>query len=104
MKLTVKLIYVKEESQGVSRTSGLPWRKLLVVGEKPGSRTQRIVFNVFDNSEGFARLKRMDLNVGDIKTMEFSFGANEYNGRWYGQIDAYDCVPADENLLYNQNA
>ena len=59
---------------------------------------------VFDNSEGFSKLKRFDLRPGAIKTISYSFAAHEYQGKWYNQIDAWDVVPADESLLNTPDA
>ena len=63
MKITIKIIAVNVVYEGTSRTSGLPCQSLEVIGEKPGMRTQRVVFKVFDNSEGFSKLKRFDLRL-----------------------------------------
>lgn len=104
MKITIKIKAVKVTYEGKSRTSGLPCKSLEVVGEKPGMRTQRVVFKVFDNSENFTKLSRMDLKEGAIRTVSFSFGAHEYEGKWFNQIDAYDAVPADESMLNTPDA
>ena len=104
MKITIKIIAVNVVYEGTSRTSGLPCQSVEVVGEKPGMRTQRVVFKVFDNSENFTKLAKMDLKVGAIRTMSYSFGAHEYEGKWYNQIDAWDVVPADESTLNTPDA
>ena len=104
MKITIKIIAVNVVYEGTSRTSGLPCQSLEVIGEKPGMRTQRVVFKVFDNSEGFSKLKRFDLRPGAIKTISYSFGADEYEGKWYNQIDAWDVVPADESTFDTPDA
>ena len=104
MKITIKIIAVNVVYEGTSRTSGLPCQSQEVSGEKPGMRTQRVVFKVFDNSEGLTKIKRFDLRPGAIKTISYSFGAHEYEGRWFNQIDAWDVVPADESLLNTPDA
>lgn len=104
MKITIKILSVATTYEGKSRTSGLPCKSVEVVGEKPGMRTQKVVFKVFDNSENFTKLSRMDLKVGAIRTMSYSFCAHEYEGKWYNQIDAWDACPADETLLNTQDA
>ena len=104
MKITIKIIAVNVVYEGTSRTSGLPCQSLEVIGEKPGMRTQKVVFKVFDNSEGFSKLKRFDLRPGAIKTISYSFAAHEYQGKWYNQIDAWDVVPADESTLNTPDA
>ena len=97
--MAVNVVY-----EGTSRTGGRPCQSLEVIGEKRGMRTQRVVFKVFDNSEGFSKLKRFDLRPGAIKTISYSFAAHEYQGKWYNQIDAWDVVPADESLLNTPDA
>lgn len=104
MKITIKILSVATTYEGVSRTSGLPCKSVEVVGEKPGMRTQRVVFKVFDNSENFTKLAKMDLKVGAIRTMSYSFGAHEYEGKWYNQIDAWDACAADETMLNTPDA
>ena len=104
MKRTIKIMAVNKLYEGTSRTSGLPCQALEVIGEKPGMRTQRVVFKVCDNSEGFSKLKRFDLRPGAIKTISYSFAAHEYQGKWYNQIDAWDVVPADESTLNTPDA
>ena len=104
MKITIKILAVNVTFDGKSRTSGLPCKSVEVIGEKPGMRTQRVVFKVFDNSEGLTKIKRFDLRPGAIKTISYSFGAHEYEGRWFNQIDAWDVVPADESTLNTPDA
>ena len=104
MKITIKIIAVNVVFEGKSRTSGLPCQSLEVIGEKPGMRTQRVVFKVFDNSEGLTKIKRFDLRPGAIKTISYSFGAHEYEGKWYNQIDAWHVVPADASTLNTPDA
>ena len=104
MKITIKIIAVNVVYEGTSRTSGLPCQSLEVIGEKPGMRTQKVVFKVFDNSEGLTKIKRFDLRPGAIKTISYSFCAHEYEGKWYNQIDAWDMVPADESTLNTPDA
>ena len=81
MKITIKIIAVNVVFEGKSRTSGLPCQSLEVIGEKPGMRTQRVVFKVFDNSEGLTKIKRFDLRPGAIKTISYCFGAHEYESK-----------------------
>lgn len=102
MKITVRIKAIKPDGEGVSQKTGLPWRRVLVLCEKPGSMTETVFFQVLDTSEGFTRLKRMDMHVGDIKTMFFHFMASEYEGKHYNNIRAYDCVPATEDELYKE--
>ena len=104
MKITIKIMAVNVVYEGTSRTSGLPCQSLEVIGEKPGMRTQRVVFKVFDNSEGLTKIKRFDLRPGAIKTISYSFGAHEYEGKWYNQIDAWDACAADETMLNTPDA
>ena len=104
MKITIKIIAVNVVYKGTSRTSGLPCQSLEVIGEKPGMRTQKVVFKVFDNSEGLTKIKRFDLRPGAIKTISYSFGAHEYEGKWYNQIDAWDVVRANESMVNTPDA
>ena len=104
MKITIKILAVIKLYEGTSRISGLPCQALEVIGEKPGMSTQIVVFKVFDNSEGLTKIKRFDLRPGAIKTISYSFGAHEYEGKWYNQIDAWDVVPADESTLNTPDA
>ena len=101
MKITIEIVKITEVGSGVSQNSGLPWKRLEVVGKKPGSRIQYVVFNVLDASEKFGRIERMNIHQGDIKTMVFSFGAHEYQGKWYNSLDAYDCTPGTVEMLNN---
>ena len=91
MELTGKCITVLPARSGVSQKTGNSWMSQEYVLEVPGQYPKRIVFNVF----GEDRIKQFNIQLGYTYKVEFDIDANEYQGKWYNKINAWNVTCAD---------
>ena len=90
-------------SEGVSQSTGNKWKCVHLQLEKPGPFVQKAELRVLDNSEGFTRLARYNLQVGLIKTFTLKFRQSKWNDKTITNIDVADVVDATESELNNQD-
>lgn len=102
MKITMKITGI-DVSEGVSQNTGNAWRCVKMQLEKPGPYVQKAELRVMDNSEGFTRLARYNLQVGMIKTLTLRFRQSQWNGKTINNVDVADVVDATESELNNQD-
>lgn len=102
MKITMKIMGI-EVSEGVSQNTGNQWRCVKMQVEKPGPFVQKAELRVLDNTEGFTRLARFNLQVGLIKTFTLKFRQSKWNDKTITNIDVADVVDATESELNNQD-
>ena len=88
MELTGKIIHATEKRSGVSARTGNPWASKDYVLEIPGNYPKHMVFTVF----GEDRIKQFALRKDEEVTVQFDIDANEYQGKWYNKIQAYNIV------------
>jgi hypothetical protein len=91
MELTGKCIAVLPARSGVSQKTGNSWMSQEYVLEVPGQYPKRMVFNVF----GEDRIKQFNIQLGYTYKVEFDIDANEYQGKWYNKINAWNVTCAD---------
>ncbi len=102
MEITGKVVHAMEMRSGVSQRTGNPWASRDYVLEIPnGSYSPRhFVFTVF----GEDRIKQFALRKDEEVTIKFDVDANEYQGKWYNKVTAYDVVRAGQQPLAQQAA
>jgi len=86
MDLTGKIIAILPASSGVSARTGNPWMNQEYVLEIPGQYPRRMMFRVF----GEDRIKQYNIQAGEELTVQFDIDAQEYQGRWYNRINAFN--------------
>ncbi len=86
MDLTGKIIAILPASSGVSARTGNPWMNQEYVLEVPGQYPRRMMFRVF----GEERIKMFNIQPGEEVTVQFDIDAQEYQGRWYNRINAFN--------------
>lgn len=86
MEITGKVVHALEIKKGVSQRTGNPWMVRDYVLEIPGQYPKHMVFTVF----GEDRIKQFALKKDDEVTVHFDIDANEYQGKWYNKIQAYN--------------
>ena len=91
MELTGRIIAVMEPRSGVSARTGNSWMTQEYVLEVPGQYPKRCVFNLF----GEDRIKQFNIQLGYTYKVEFDIDANEYQGKWYNNINAWNVTCAD---------
>jgi len=100
MEVTGKVIHAMESKSGVSARTGNPWMSRDYVLEIPGNYPKRMVFTVF----GEDRIKQFALRKDEEVTVQFDIDANEYQGKWYNKIQAYNIVRAQQAGQAQQGA
>ena len=88
MEITGRVIHAMETRSGVSSRTGNPWASRDYVLEIPNGQysPRHFVFTVF----GEDRIRQFALRKDEEVTIHFDVDANEYNGRWYNRITAYN--------------
>lgn len=81
MELTGKVIAVLDTQSGTSQ-AGNSWQKKEFVIETQEQYPKKTCFTLFNKVE-------LCPNVGEVVTVSFDINANEYNGRWFNQINAW---------------
>jgi hypothetical protein len=82
MDITGKVIVVLPPREGVSQSSGNPWKSQDYVIETQEIYPKKICFNVF----GAEKIQEMNIQLGEMITVSIEINANEYNGKWYNQV------------------
>lgn len=91
MEFTGRIIKALPPREGVSKTTGNPWKMQdFVIEETMGQYPKRMAFNVF----GEEQLNRFNIQEGQELTVSFDINAREYNGRWYNDVRVWNAVPA----------
>ena len=92
MDITGKVVHAMEARSGVSQRNGNPWMSRDYVLEIPGQYPKHFVFTVF----GEDRIKQFALRKDETVTVQFDIDANEYQGKWYNKVTAWNVIrPAD---------
>ena len=95
MDLTGKVIAILPAQSGTSARTGLPWMSQEYVIEVPGTYPRKCMFRIF----GEDRIKMFNIQAGEEITVQFDIDAQEYQGRWFNRINAFNIlrgVPAQE--------
>jgi hypothetical protein len=98
MEITGKVVHALEIKKGVSQRTGNPWMARDYVLEIPGQYEKHMVFTVF----GEDRIKQFALRKDEEVTVHFDVDANEYQGKWYNKIQAYNITRAGQQAVAQQ--
>lgn len=85
MDITGKIIVVMPAREGVSQSSGNPWKSQDYVIETQEMYPKKCCFNVF----GAEKIQQFNIQLGEMLTVSLGIDANEYQGRWYNKISAW---------------
>lgn len=94
MEIEGKIIDVLPERSGTSQATGEPWRIASYLLEIPGYRPTKMMFDVSDGTQG--RIERLGITKGRKYRIFFEIEAQQYNGRWFNNVRAWDARPTDE--------
>lgn len=92
MEVTGFVRYALETKKGVSQRTGNPWMARDYVLEIPGQYPKHMAFTVF----GEDRIKQFALRKDEEVTVHFDIDANEYRGKWYNKIQAFNVTRAGQ--------
>ena len=85
MEITGKIIVVMPAREGVSQSSGNPWKSQEYVIETQEMHRKKCCFGVF----GAEKIQQFNIQLGETLTVLIEINANEYQGRWYNKINAW---------------
>lgn len=100
MEITGKIIAVMPAREGVSQSSGNPWKSQEYVIETQEMHPKKCCFNVF----GAEKIQQFNIQLGEMLTVSIEINANEYQGRWYNKINAWQVQRVAQGQAQQQAA
>lgn len=91
MEIVGKIIQVLPVQEGVSKTTGNPWKIQSYVLETQEQYPRKVCFEIF----GEDKIKNNPCQLDDIVTVSFDIESREFNGRWYTSIRAWRVQQGD---------
>ena len=86
MELQGKIIVVLPERSGVSQR-GNQWRSISYVLETQEQYPKKLAFDVTND-----KIDQLNIQFGEILTVQFDINAREYNGRWFNSVNAWNVI------------
>ena len=86
MELQGKIIVVLPERSGVSQR-GNQWRSISYVLETQEQYPKKLAFDVTND-----KIDQLNIQLGEILTVQFYINAREYNGRWFNSVNAWNVI------------
>ena len=86
MELQGKIIVVLPERSGVSQR-GNQWRSISYVLETQEQYPKKLAFDVTND-----KIDQLNIQLGEILTVQFDINAREYNGRWFNSVNAWNVI------------
>ena len=86
MEIQGKIIVVLPERSGVSQR-GNQWRSISYVLETQEQYPKKLAFDVTNE-----KIDQLNIQFGEILTVQFDINAREYNGRWFNSINAWNVI------------
>ena len=86
MELQGKIIVVLPERGGVSQR-GNQWRSISYVLETQEQYPKKLAFDVTND-----KIDQLNIQLGEILTVQFDINAREYNGRWFNSVNAWNVI------------
>ena len=86
MEIQGKIIVVLPERSGVSQR-GNQWRSISYVLETQEQYHKKLAFDVTND-----KIDQLNIQLGEILTVQFDINAREYNGRWFNSINAWNVI------------
>ena len=91
MEIVGRIIQVLPAQEGVSKTSGNPWKIQSYVLETQEQYPRKVCFEIF----GEDKIKNNPCQLDDLVTVSFDIESREFNGRWYTSIRAWRVQQGD---------
>jgi len=95
MDIEVRIYQVLPAQEGVSQSTGNPWKRQTFIAETIEQYAKKIAFTV----QGVDKIERLGidkLKTGDKRKVFFQIDAREYQGRWYNEVTAWDVRNTDD--------
>lgn len=86
MEIQGKIILVLPERSGVSQR-GNQWRSISYVLETQEQYPKKLAFDVTNE-----KIEQLNIQFGEILTVQFDINAREYNGRWFNSVNAWNVI------------
>lgn len=86
MELKGKIIVVLPERSGTSQR-GNQWRSISYVLETQEQYPKKLAFDVTND-----KIDQLNIQFGEILTVQFDINAREYNGRWFNSVNAWNVI------------
>lgn len=86
MEIQGKIIVVLPERSGTSQR-GNQWRSISYVLETQEQYPKKLAFDVTND-----KIEQLNIQLGEILTVQFDINAREYNGRWFNSINAWNVI------------
>ena len=86
MEIQGKIIVVLPERSGTSQR-GNQWRSISYVLETQEQYPKKLAFDVTND-----KIDQLNIQLGEILTVQFDINAREYNGRWFNSVNAWQVV------------
>ena len=86
MEIQGKIIVVLPERSGVSQR-GNQWRSISYVLETQEQYPKKLAFYVTND-----KIDQLNIQLGEILTVQFDINAREYNGRWFNSVNAWNVI------------
>ena len=86
MELQGKIIVVLPERNGTSQR-GNQWRSITYVLETQEQYPKKLAFDVTND-----KIDQLNIQLGEILTVQFDINAREYNGRWFNSVNAWNVI------------
>lgn len=86
MELQGKIIVVLPERSGTSQR-GNQWRSITYILETQEQYPKKLAFDVTND-----KIDQLNIQFGEILTVQFDINAREYNGRWFNSVNAWNVI------------
>ena len=86
MEIQGKIIVLLPERSGVSQR-GNQWRSISYVLETQEQYPKKLAFDVTND-----KIDQLNIQLGEILTVQFDINAREYNGRWFNSVNAWNVI------------
>ena len=86
MEIQGKIIVVLPERSGVSQR-GNQWRSISYVLETQEQYPKKLAFDVTND-----KIDQLNIQFGEILTVQFDINAREYNGRWFNSVNVWNVI------------
>ena len=86
MEIQGKIIAVLPTRSGTS-ARGTQWSSQTAVIETQEQYPKKLAFDVTND-----KINQLNIQLGEILTVQFDINAREYNGRWFNSINAWNVI------------
>ena len=93
MEIQGKVIVVLPERSGTSQR-GNQWRSISYVLETQEQYPKKLAFDVTND-----KIDQLNIQLGEILTVQFDINAREYNGRWFNSVNAWNVIRQTQKAM-----